>query len=94
MRSLRNCDGSGSANLAFAWMPSLRQCPWSFIDPAVSEVLRWWSDWKSFALLPWHGTILEQPAFVVEAIQFCEGLRVEIELDENEKHAQQSSRGK
>ena len=95
MRSLRNCDGSsGRSDLAFEWMPSLRQCPWSLIDPAVSEILKWWTEWKSFALLPWHGTISEQPAFVVEVIQMCERLKAEIDSAANETHTQQLSRGK
>jgi len=94
MRSLRNCDGDGSGNLAFAWMPSLRRCPWSLIDSATSEVLRWWCDWKSFDLLPWRGTLLEQPAFVVEVIQFCETIRVEAESAAHDSNVQRVARGK
>ena len=88
LRELRNCDGETNGTIAFSWMPSLLRCPWSQIDSQASEVFRWWSDWKSYKLLPWHGTLLDQPAFVVEAIQFCEGIRSEVEA----KAAEEQSR--
>jgi len=89
MRELRNCDGETSSNIAFTWMPSLRRCPWSQIDAAASEVFRWWTEWKSFNMLPWRGALLDQPAFVVEAIQLCEAIRVEAETEAHEANARQ-----
>ena len=84
LRDLRNCDGETSNNIAFSWMPSLRRCPWSQIDGAASEVFRWWSEWKSLSMLPWYGDLLEQPAFVVEAIQLCESIRSEVDAEAQE----------
>ena len=32
----------------------------------------WWNDWKTLQVLPFPGSILEQPAWVVEAFQVTE----------------------
>lgn len=39
----------------------------------VDEIyVAWWNDWKTLGILPFPGGLLEQPAFVVEAIQAAE----------------------
>ena len=81
-RSIRNCDDETSENIAWDWMPSLRRCPWSQLDPAALTMFSWWVEWKDFGVMPWTGSdLLLQPAFVMEAIALCQQLKTEIEND-------------
>ena len=53
-------------------MPGLRRCPWSVIDDDTWRAMSWFREWKDLGILPWGGSeMLEQPAFVVEAISVC-----------------------
>ena len=71
-------------------MPSLRRCPWSQLSDEVWLAYTWWSDWKSFNILPWGGTdLVEEPAYVLEVIQLCEGIRNSVE---KEKYDEQNKK--
>jgi len=39
--------------------------------------LGWWREWRELQVLPYPGDLLDQPAFVVEAIETCEGPRLD-----------------
>jgi hypothetical protein len=92
-RELRNCDGDTNPNIAWEWMPGLRRCPWSQITDETWVIFRWWRDWKELSALPEGGTdIMEQPAFIVEAIQLCENLRAKVESETLKKQQKASER--
>lgn len=68
MRPARGCD-TESNSLGFQFDPSLRRCPWSQIDSETQMMLGWFMEWRDFQALPWPGGIMDQPAFVFEALQ-------------------------
>lgn len=72
---MRNCDGQRDP---------LPRCPWSAPDE-VWECIGWWSDWKTYGMLPWDGEMSDQPAFVVQAVQLVEGLRSKLEGERTQK---------
>ena len=92
LRKARNCDAENSDNLAWEWMPELRRCPWSQLDTAAYEVFRWWVDWTSLKILPWPGTLLEQPAFVYEVIKLCEQWKSEVQVARDKKRQKELER--
>jgi hypothetical protein len=53
--------------------PTLLRCPWSLFTPEVTVCVRWWREWRDWRVLPYPGDMLDQPAYVVEAIEVCEG---------------------
>jgi hypothetical protein len=59
-------------------MPELRRCPWSQITSEAWQAFLWWSDWRSSSILPFPGTMAEQPHFVAEAIQIGERVAGEV----------------
>jgi hypothetical protein len=66
--------------LAFDFAPELRRCPWSQLrDPRVWEALQWWTDYKSYQLLPYEGGMRSQPCFVYDVMQLCSEVVAEIE---------------
>ena len=79
LRGIRNCASESNLHISWDWMPTLKRCPWSQLDPSTMEVFRWWTDWSTLEMLPWHGSMLEQPAFVVEALQLCESIKADVE---------------
>ena len=84
---LRNCDSDDNPNIAWDWMPGLRRCPWSQITSETWAVFNWWRDWKNLKVLPWGGTdLMEQPAYILEAIDICEGIYKLVESEEHDKH--------
>ena len=84
---MRGCDGTKNESLGFAFDPSLKQCPWSVIGSETWTLVRWWSEWEAFKVLPWGGTDpMKQPAFVLEVFEVCEAEKRKAEKNENEKH--------
>lgn len=69
---VRNCDAVTNANIGWAFDPELRRCPVSQIDPAAVALLEAWRDWQSLGVLPYDGSIGEQPQFVLEAFAIFE----------------------
>ena len=68
-------------------MPGLRRCPWSQLTDDVWMVLSWWRDWKQLSVLPWGGNdLMDQPAYVVEAIRECENESQMITSEHDRKH--------
>lgn len=79
LRGLRNCDGETNQNIGWEWAPELRRCPWSQLSDDAWEVVRWWSEWKSYGVLPYGGSdLMEQPAYVLEGIEICEETAAEV----------------
>ena len=80
LRILRNCDSESNENIAWEWMPKLRRCPWSQIDNDAWQCVRWWLEWKEFNCLPWGGNdLMEQPAYVLEALLICNEIKNKVE---------------
>ena len=90
LRKIRGCEGNKVESLGFAFDPSLRQCPWSVIDNETWVLVRWWSEWEAFNVLPWSGDDpMKQPAFVLEVFEICETEKREAEKKAQEKHRQE-----
>ena len=80
LRPIRNCDDETNLNIGWIWAPDLRRCPWSQLSEEAWEVVRWWSEWKAFSVLPYGGAdLMDQPAYVLEGIEICEELAAEIQ---------------
>lgn len=45
------------------------------------EYLRWWRDWKRYDSLPYPGGLLDQPAYITQAIRTCENTFLEVQED-------------
>ena len=71
MRPARNCEGEEGKGLAlnFAWAPSLRQCPWSFVTDESWSYISMFKAWKNMGLLPYPGDIGDQPFWVFQALE-------------------------
>lgn len=70
-RWLRNCDGETNPNIAWAWAPELRRCPWSQIPEAAWVVVDIWRQWREYRETPWGG-MGATPNPVAEALEACE----------------------
>ena len=93
MRAARGCEGRDVESLGFSFDASLRQCPWASIDHEAWELLRWWSEWKSFQVLPWGGSdLMQQPAIVLEVLEICETQKKEAEKQQAEKQQAENKR--
>ena len=86
-RPARGCDGKEVPSLAFAFDPSLRQCPWSLIDSETNLYLTWFQEFEEFGILPFGSSdLLSEPAYILEAFQL---MRAESKAmrQENQKRA-------
>lgn len=59
-------------NISWAFAPGLRNCPKSIVDEIDRTYLDWWREHKQLGLLPWPGTLRDQPAHVAEAFSIAE----------------------
>ena len=72
--------------MAFDFMPSLRRCPWSQIDPETMMMVSWFTDWRDYKILPFGGASLsEEPAFVYAVIHHASTVIREIETERAKK---------
>lgn len=82
-RTLRNCawleieEEAQNANISWPFAPELRQCPKSVVDDVDRTYLDWWMEHKRMGLLPWPGTLRDQPAHVAEAFAIAESVVAE-----------------
>ena len=82
LRKNRNCDGETSVNLAFDFAPSLRRCPWSQLDGHTMLIVKWFSDWRDYRILPYGGDSLnDEPAYVYEAIDLINQTMKSVEAE-------------
>ena len=56
----------------FPWDETMLRCPWTLFTPEVSVCVRWWREWRELKVLPFAGDLLDQPAYVMDAIEICE----------------------
>jgi len=55
--------------------------------------VRWWQNWKDLRALPYGGSdIMDQPAFVLEAVELCEATQNQIEAEERQRQRDQAAR--
>lgn len=74
-------------------MPGLRRCPWSQLEDESWALIGWWRRWKEVGALPYGGSdIMDQPAYVIEAIQHCEEISNQITTEAHEKHRMEIER--
>jgi len=67
-------------------MPSLRRCPWSQIDPETMMMVSWFTDWRDYKVLPFGGAgLIDEPAFVYEAIHHASTVIRGIEAEQAKK---------
>ena len=53
----------------------------------------WWRDWSDLKVLPLGGSdLMEQPAYIIEAIRHCETIKQTVESEMHEKHEQEMKR--
>jgi len=58
----------------YPWDEDFKRCPWSLFTPPVLMCLGWWRDWRDLKVLPYEGAdLMDQPAYVLDAIRACEG---------------------
>jgi hypothetical protein len=55
--------------------PGTRRCPWSVLAdrPVALDVAGLWFEWKRLGVLPFEGTLLDQPQQMAEAFGVLEG---------------------
>lgn len=71
----RNCHGEcpeAGLRLSFDFAPKLRQCPWGVIDDDAWSYYAAFKRWTALGILPYGGTMGEQPQFIGEAFEVCE----------------------
>lgn len=56
-------------------------CPWSVIDDESWLLLEIYIEWKTFRVLPDVGDLLDQPAYIFDAIALCESIRIGMESE-------------
>jgi len=59
------------------YAPELRRCPVSQITPGAEALVAAWGDWHTFGMLPYPGSIGEQPAWVLSAFRVVENALAE-----------------
>lgn len=77
---MRNCDGKTPTEpltARFAFAPGLERCPWSMTSRDSSAYVELWTEWRNLGTLPYPGDLLEQPAFIHQAIRTCELISIE-----------------
>ena len=90
LNEVRGCNGKDVSSIGFAFDPSLKQCPWSVIDKAAWEHMRWWAEWVKFKALPWGGVDpMMQPATVLEVFEICETEKQAAEQKQQDEHKAQ-----
>jgi hypothetical protein len=81
-RAVRNCDDESNINLGFEFDATLRRCPWSQIDAEAMMFVKWFTDWRDYKILPYGGeSLLDEPAYVYDVIDFTSGVIRKIELE-------------
>ena len=69
-RASRGCNGVDVPSLAFALDPTLRRCPWSFIDSETRLFINWYQEFEEFGILPFGSSdLLSETAYILEAFQ-------------------------
>lgn len=94
-RESRGCDGPPTGNLAFAFDPSLRRCPWSQVKADTWQLVEWWLAWDTFSALPWGGQdVMQQPAYVLEVLELCETTKRESQAREHKRQSDEIDRAR
>ena len=66
----------------YPWDEDFKRCPWSLFSPSAELCVSWWQLWRTLRALPFAGGLMEQPAYVLEAIQACEAAQAETEKEQ------------
>ena len=92
-RRLRGCDEPAPKPIILGGKPFDR-CPWS-VPPEAQMCVGWWSEWKALGVCPYGNPkegLMHEPAFVKQAITFCEGTYQEIVARETKARNEEAKR--
>ena len=87
-RKMRGCD-EPSPNMHLRFAPRLRRCPWSQIELEAYVAIGWHREFTRLRVLPFGGSdLMDQPAFVYEAIVAADNAKAEVDAEIERQRAE------
>lgn len=93
-REQRNCDDETNQNIAWAWAPNLRRCPWSQIDDLALAVVEAWVTWEQYGTTPWGPDPMQGPVWFFEALQLCDSIKADVTAQRDRQAQREAERAR
>lgn len=90
---MRNCESESNPNFFLPWAPGMKRCPFSQIETEANVAIAWHARYTRLHVLPFGGSdLMEQPAFVHEAIFAVDDAILEVESEQRQKQREEEEK--